>query len=181
MNIFNDDMHSIKPFLLDSILSWCGIHGYNPILVSSAHPHRQLPHCLIDVANNLLAFKVGDKSVHNRVITTEHVTFKTYFQGSVALEDVLLPVECWVSVRIKEAPYVFDLSFTENLSAPIENRDSIWPMGIPLLKNPLIEANTSYDKGLNIPSKIISAPTRIRKKAVLSLVWSDGHKVQKDQ
>lgn len=180
MNIFNDDMHSIKPFLLDSILSWCGVHGYNAILVASAHPHRQLPHCLNDVSNNLLAFKVGDKSVHNRVITTEHITFKTYFQASISLEDVLLPVDCWVSVRIKEAPYVFDLSFTENLSAPIEHRESIWPMGIPLLKNPLTATNGPYEKGLNTPSKIISAPTRIRKKAVLSLVWSDGQRVQKD-
>ena len=166
------DVHSLKPFLLDSILTWSSMEGFTPVLVTSAHPERKLPACLLNMSSNPLAFKLSDKAIIERAITTDHIMFKTPFQQSQQWETVVLPVDSWVSLRITEIGHVFDFAFPEHISAVYNKEHGIWPMG-------LFTHKSSF--ALNGPEERTTTPApslrACKRRPVLSLVWSDGSPV----
>ena len=122
--------HSIKPFLLDAILGWCGANKITPILVVRPHPDWMLPdHLLVSAQKANLAFNIGPKAVMEKQITTQHISFTTFFRHLPQPEKIILPVGAWVAVRVQETTHHFDLSFPEHLS---KTPQDMWPQGINL-------------------------------------------------
>lgn len=168
------DVHSLKPFLLDSILTWSSMHGFTPILVTSAHPERKLPLCLAATSSNPMAFQLSDKAISDRAITTEHIMFKTPFPQSKNWETVVLPVDSWVSLKIAEVGHVFDFSFPEHILSSHNKGQGIWPMGLFTHKT-LFSTNGPIERVAITPQP--PALQTCKRRTVLSLVWSDGNPV----
>lgn len=123
--------HSLKPFLLDTLLAWAKASRRTPILSVSAHPSNVVPECLRDVEK--MAFNMNNRSVAEQVITTESISFTTHlFDKPDIPQRLFLHVDSWISLRMKETGHVFSFEFPEN-------RDDIfaqWPEGIPLVLKP---------------------------------------------
>lgn len=166
------DVHSLKPFLLDAILTWSSMHGFTPILVTSAHKDRHLPECLHPMINNPLAFKLSDKAISERSITTDCITFNTPFPQSQKWETVALPTECWISLRIVEVGHVFDFSFPEHILSQYNKDLGVWPLGV---------FGNKASFSINGPEEKSATPSPIlrdcKRRPALSLVWSDGNPV----
>ena len=174
------DVHSLKPFLLDAILTWSTMHGFTPILVTSSHKDRQLPPCLQPMANNPLAFKLSDKAISERCITTDCITFNTPFPQSTKWEAVSLPAECWMSLRIVEIGHIFDFAFPEHILAQHNKDHGVWPLGV-------FSHKSSFS--VNGPEEKVSSSSLLghhaehpvlrecKRRPALSLVWSDGNPV----
>ena len=120
--------------------------------------------------NSVLAFNVGDKAVVDKVITTNHITFTTYFKKTPQSSRIVLPIASWIVVRIKETGQQFDLSFPEQLSSqPLNNlAQNIWPQGISLYqvitkeREKIVHNSVSTDERKNVT------------KGGLTLVWSNS-------
>ena len=166
------DIHSLKPFLLDSILAWSTMQRFTPILLTSAHPERELPPALSSMAFNPLAFKLTDTVIRNRSITTEQLSFQTCFPPSPVWETVVLPIDSWISLRVNEIPYVFDFSFPEHLLAEQNGLLGFWPAGIFTQKSSLpINSGDARERDSSVATPVLRS---CKRRPALSLVWSDG-------
>lgn len=171
MNGVGFDVYSIKPFLLDSVLAWCAAHSFTPILISTPHAGRTLPDYLHEQMGSL-AFNVGARAITDKQITTQHMAFYTYFKDSPLPQYIVLPVESWASVRVKETGQTFDLSFVEHLDADTNMGEGVWPAGIVLHRHPHpINSGVGEEKGYVRPVKIAGKKPE---RPSLSLVWNDG-------
>ena len=145
---------SVKPFLLDGLITWCINSNLTPILTVAPHPNRVLPdHLGVDVGE--LSFNVGRKAVTERRITSDDISFITFFRNSPHPARLVLPQEAWIRLRVKETGQTFSLSFTEATERRDDGVGVVWPEGIALHNPaafPIIE--------------------RRRPRATLSLVWN---------
>ena len=160
MSIGDRIPHSLKPYLLDGLLSWCAANRLTPVLAVNPDPNRLVPEHAKEKEGGM-AFNVSSKAVLEKNISTEGLTFVTYFKNKNDPERVFLPISCWKHIRIKETNQQFDLSFQESL----EHQFLRWPNGISLSTPQDVAQFEKHDDQL---ASIISGN---RKKGQLSLVW----------
>lgn len=134
--------HSIKPFLLQSILAWAETNRWTVLLIVKPHPNHQVPDEIIQVSRAV--FNVGQKAVEQREITHTSISFLAHMNAQTHLTPIDLAVEGWVGVKIKENNVTFDLSFEEHP----HDLFNAWPNGI--LLSPL--SYTEYAKGHEVSS-----------------------------
>ena len=159
------DIHSIKPFLLDAIMGWCAVNKLTPILIAGYHIDRVVPDHLEHNEGNL-AFNISQKAVIEKQITTQQITFTTYFTKHPHPAQIVLPTESWVAVRVKETGHHFDLSFAENTLAQDNTYDHIWPLGILLHQQ-------EHMGNIVVDDMDVRLSKNTKKTGNLRLVWSN--------
>lgn len=127
-----NDIYSIKPFFLDSILSWCVAQGKTPILIIKNLPKISIPKSLSHLEK--MAFNIGFKAITDKVITTDHLSFYAFFPQMNEPQYISLPIETWIGIRIKETNDFFNFDFHENLLQQKQTHQ-IWPNGFDFNKS----------------------------------------------
>ena len=154
--------HSMKPFLLDALLSWAKACGYTPILVVTQHPDNTLPPNLQEY--DQVAFNVGDKAVMHRKITTQGIGFSTFLLHNTHLNEVFLSLKGWKVLRIKETGEVFDLRFEEQISQQVNannGKTTSFPSGIVLHKPALDKTDPLNRAGFATAGQTLEEDLRI--------------------
>lgn len=118
-----NNFYSYKPFLLDSIISWCENNNLVPILITTATRDRLIPKHLYDQKDNNISFNLSNKAVFNKDTTDKGISFMAFFKNGSQIDKIFLPIESWVALKIKDTPHAFDFQFKENLN----NINNIWP------------------------------------------------------
>ena len=119
--------HSLKPFLLDALLSWSAANHTTPLLIVMRNPLHILPDGLPQEKKML--FNLSARSISGRMISTQGICFDTHlWDEPQKSQKVFLALEGWVGLKIKETGQIFSLSFTEILEKPFD----VWPEGIVL-------------------------------------------------
>ena len=119
--------YSIKPFLLDSILTWANANRCTPILTAKAHTFNKIPDELSNETR--LSFNLSQKLVARKVISTQGILFSAHMiHDAHHPQEVFLSVESFESVRIKETGHILYLDFVENIG----HDHLLWPNGLLL-------------------------------------------------
>lgn len=119
--------YSIKPFLLDSILTWANANRCTPIVTAKAHHLNKLPVELFD--EKRMSFNLSQKAVARKTISTDGVTFSAHLlHDPNHPQEVFLSTDSLETVRIKETGHILYLDFVENISQD----NFLWPSGLLL-------------------------------------------------
>ena len=179
--MFGSETHSLKPFLLDAIMGWCAVNKLTPILVIRQMDECVLPVHLMDRKSSKtggfkdhLAFNVGQKAVLEKQITTHGISFTTFFKEHLHPERIVLPMECWVAVRVQETGHQFDLSFVELLQGQDKGM-GVWPDGIGLVPAGMHSQRNPPASPHQVGSSVTAPLPSIR------LVRVDGKAVEREQ
>lgn len=119
--------YSIKPFLLDSILTWANANRCTPIVTAKAHHLNKLPVELFD--EKRMSFNLSQRAVARKTISTDGVTFSAHLlHDPNHPQEVFLSTDSLETVRIKETGHILYLDFVENISQD----NFLWPSGLLL-------------------------------------------------